>query len=245
MKHERLREYLTFQFDTALQSASKISYDADIEYLHKFRVAIRRNRSLLKLFQPSAYAFNAVLKEIVQKTNALRELDVFLTSLDPIRYPTLSKKIRKYRKKRFKEIWSATFKQSTIKKLNQLLNEMRTLDLPYKKKELIVSTEQFHAKSLKLFYNLHKNISNKALHELRIKFKIARYALEFLNSCNLRNKLKSIEECKQVQDHFGEVQDTSNQLDWLEHFCDDNPCKECKELIKERKKRLKLLKKYM
>lgn len=245
MKNEPLLKYLIFQFETALKNAPKIDPDKDIEYLHKFRVAIRRSRSLLKLFQPDAYAFNAILKEIVQKTNELRELDVFLASLDPISYPILSKKIGKYRKKHFKEIWSSEFSETTIKKLYQLLDEIKTVDLPNKKKELVDSAEKFHSTSLEIFHNLHKNTSNEALHELRIKFKISRYALEFLNSCDLSNKQKSIEECKQIQDHFGEIQDAANQLDWLEQFCNQNPCKECKQLIKERKQFLKLVKKHM
>jgi len=245
MKNEPLREYLAFQFNSALQNSPKISYCADIEYLHKFRVAIRRSRSLLKLFQPNAYAFNAILKELAQKTNELRELDVFLDSLDPIAYPKLSKKIRKYRKKRFVEICNDTFNQTTIKKLRQLHDEIQVLSLPNKKKELIESTEKFYSEGLRAFHDLHKDTSNEALHELRIKFKTSRYALEFLHRCNLRNKRKDIEECKQIQDHLGEVQDTANQIDWLEHFCESNPCKECRQLIKERKAYLNLLKKYM
>lgn len=245
MKTTSLRQYLVFQLATAIQNTSEISGDADIEFLHKFRVAIRRSRSLLKLFHPDAYAFNAVLKEIVQTTNELRELDVFLASLDQITYPTLFNEIEKYRQKRFKAIWSEPFIQTTVKKLYQLHDEIQMLDLPYRKKELIASTEKYYSESLETFHDLRKDTSNEALHELRIKFKISRYALEFLNSCNLRDKHKKIKECKQIQDHLGEIQDAANQLDWLKHFCDEHPCKECNKLIKERKQYLKLLKKHM
>ena len=245
MKITPLTKYLTFQLYTAIQYAPKITKKSDIENLHKFRVAIRRSRSLLKLFMPDAYAIGAVLKEIVQKTNELRELDVFLRSLDSYTYPKLTKKINKYREQRFDTVLTAAFIHDSLSAINKLYDELFEINVLHSNNELIKTTEEHYAKSLKIFRNLTSNESDEALHELRIRFKMSRYALDFLSESGLHNEHKKIKECKRIQDHFGDIQDTANQLQWLKHFCKENPCNECKQLIKERKKSLKLLKKYM
>ena len=75
----------------AIRSYYELGEAADIELLHQFRVAIRRTRSLLKLYLSAHYALHESLKSIVQRTNVLRELDVFVASLDAVLYPDLAR----------------------------------------------------------------------------------------------------------------------------------------------------------
>ncbi len=66
----------------ALKYMLKISNESDMEHLHKFRVALRKSRALLKFYMKDAYALQEVLKIISQRTNVLRELDVLLMKLE-------------------------------------------------------------------------------------------------------------------------------------------------------------------
>ena len=78
MRPAPLTKYLTYQLYHAIQLALKLSKESDIEHLHQFRVAIRRSRSLLRLYMPEYYALQEILRGIVRQTNILRELDVFI-----------------------------------------------------------------------------------------------------------------------------------------------------------------------
>ncbi len=242
MNTSPLIKYLSCQLYSAIIRARLIETKGDIEHLHRFRVAIRRSRSLLKLYLPDAYAIISVLKEIVQKTNELRELDVFLLTLNSDEYPKLTKRIKEVRDKRFEMIWSESFANETISSLNRLYDELHRLPIDITDKRLTTKSEKFYAKSLRSYNRLSKDESADKLHELRIRFKISRYSLEFLNESGLHDEQAKIKECKQIQDHFGDIQDVSNQLQWLKHFCDENPIKECKKLIKEHKQYLHSLK---
>lgn len=240
-----LIKYLIYQLYSSILFSRKITRKSDIENLHGFRVAIRRSRSLLKLFMPDAYAIAAVLKEIVQKTNELRELDVFLTTVDSQKYPQLTKEIKTFRDNRFETIWSETFKNEIIIALHKLYDELLEMDIDLQKDTLVKTAEEFYAESLRFFHDLPSNESDEKLHDLRIRFKISRYALEFLNESGLYNERNKIKECKRIQNHFGNIQDTVNQLQWLKHFCEQHPSKECSKLTKERRHNLKTLKQYL
>lgn len=242
MNTSPLIKYLSCQLYSAITQAQLIEIKGDIEHLHGFRVAIRRSRSLLKLYRPDAYAIISVLKEIVQKTNGLRELDVFLLTLDSAKYPKLTENLKGLRDERFEIIWSESFTDETISSLNRLYDELHNMPIDLSDESLVTKAEKFYTKSLRSFKELVKDESADKLHELRIRFKISRYALEFLNESGLYDEKKKIKECKQIQDHFGDIQDMSNQLQLLKYFCDENPIKECKKLIKERKRYLRSLK---
>lgn len=240
-----LIKYLIYQLYNSILYVRKITQKSDIENLHGFRVSIRRSRSLLKLFMPDAYAIAAVLKEIVQKTNELRELDVFLITVDSKKYPHLTKDIKAFRDNRFETIWTETSKNEIIIALHKLYDELLEMDIDLQKDALIKTAEEFYTESLQFFHDLPANESDEKLHDLRIRFKISRYALEFLNESGLYNERKNIKECKKIQNYLGDIQDTVNQLEWLKHFCEQHPSKECSRLIKERRHNLKTLKQHL
>ena len=243
MEPQPLKDYLAGQLRIALQRAMLIAADADIEHLHKFRVAIRRTRSLIKLYQADAYLYTSVLKEIVQQTNTLRELDVFLVELDETAYPRLSKAINAYRKEQFGSIWTEETADRIHNKLILLLRDLDSVQLPCNARQLQAMAEHHYANTLQHFETVTRKSSHDELHALRIQFKISRYALEFIHDCGIKALGPTIEACKSYQDHFGQIQDAANQLAWLEHFCKTRKTKECKPLIRERKARLKALKK--
>lgn len=240
-----LIRYLSYQLYSATINARKITPTSDIEHLHAFRVSMRKSRSLLRLCVPEAYAMTAILKEIVQKTNELRELDVFLQTLDATRYPELAREIKRFRDERYTIIWSDHTVKKTVKALNRFCDELLELHTDISDKRLIEISQRHFAKSLRLHKKTSKDTSAKELHELRIRFKTSRYALEFLQESGLHEEREKIKACKAIQDHLGAMQDAFNQLQWLEHLCQEHPLKECERLVKERKAALKALKREL
>lgn len=242
MKMAPLTQYLTYQLYNAIQLTPKLSDESDIEHLHQFRVSIRRSRSLLKLYMPHCYALQEVMREIVQQTNPLRELDVFIASVDPGAYPKLRRLLNRYRKEQFETIMGATFHSDTVTVLRQLHAAVCDLNPEIETATLIETAEHHFQECLDDYRKVTKKSSDKALHKLRIRFKIARYALEFLSHSGLHNEQVKIKECKAVQDHLGALQDASNQFELLSHFCEVHPIKECRMLLHERQAELKRLK---
>lgn len=243
MKMTPLTKYLTFQLYNAIQLVSKISKESDVEHLHQFRVSIRRSRSLMRLYTPQQYAPQEVLRSIVQKTNVLRELDVFIESVDPYAYPELTLMLHGYRNEQFDALLTEEFRVNTFKALHKLHDIVTELNPSIDNAHLVQTAESYYNDLLGEYRTVTPKTPDEKLHELRIRFKIARYALEFLMHSGLHNEKMKIKECKAIQDHLGAVQDAVNQLDFLKTFCKRHKIDECFILLKERKKALKSLKK--
>ncbi|WP_304544479.1 CHAD domain-containing protein [Sulfurimonas microaerophilic] len=243
MQSNPLKAYLLDQFDQAIEKIPLISEKSDIEHLHKLRIILRRLRSLIKLYLVEPSTFNHTLKSLIEPTNQLRELDVFLSSLDPFEYPSLTKSIQAYRKKYFKKVWTKLFITQFEYKLSLLKEELVKLPLSYDSKWLLTTTQLHKKNTFFAFEHLEEQPSTKKMHKLRIEFKVLRYALEFIHQLKIKDFSKTIKECKLVQKHLGMVQDYANQLEWLQHFCEKEPSKECRKLIKERTEILEALKK--
>ena len=243
MKMAPLTRYLTYQIYHALQLLAKITQESDTEHLHQFRVAIRRSRSLLRLYLPEYYALHEVLRSIVRQTNILRELDVFTASVDPHDYPKLVKMLQAYRSEQFESVLTEQFRKQTRSTLTKLYDDLTELNPALPVEELIDAAEKHFDGCLAGYNTLTKKSSEEELHELRIRFKISRYALEFLDQSALHSEQEKIKSCKKIQDHLGAVQDASNQFHFLKSFCRSHLIHECRRLLKARKSQLKQLKK--
>jgi CHAD domain-containing protein len=243
MKMAPLTKYLTYQLYHALQLLAKITKEGDTEYLHQFRIAIRRSRSLLRLYLPEYYALQEVLRTAVRQTNILRELDVFIESVDPVAYPKLIRVLHHYRNEQFETLLTDHFREQTRHALNKLYDDLTGLNPVIEDERLIAMAEKHYQGCLSDYNALTKKCSEEELHELRIRFKITRYALEFLEQSELHSEKEKIKSCKKIQDHLGAVQDAANQLQFLKSFCKAHTTKECRQLLKDRKTELKHLKK--
>lgn len=243
MQPSPLTKYLCYQLYHATLLRLKLSPESDIEVLHQYRVAIRRCRSLLRLYLPDYYALQEVLKEIVQQTNLLRELDVFIASVDPKEYGRVLRLLKEYRNEQFEVFLSEKSMRQTLKALNRLYDTLSELN-PDLSTAALVETAQQHARlQIHTYETLPEKTPEEALHRLRIRFKVARYALEFLQQSGLHEEKEQIRRCKEIQDHLGAVQDAANQLSLLKSFCKTHKSTQCRRLLKERKEELKALKK--
>lgn len=242
MHSEPLKMYLIEQLTAAKKQVRSISPDADSEYLHRFRVALRRFRSVLDAYTENMYAPDAIVKSLVKVTNSLRETDVFLASINAAKYPRLRKAVAKYRLKQFKRIWNEALVERIDATLHSLIQDFSVLNLTVSKKNLLSKGTDLYETAKAEHRQLTVHSDESLIHETRLSYKQARYVLEFLHSSGLLDAQKRINRVKKTLDHFGAIQDAVNQLEWLHHFCEKHPSKECSALYEERKKMLKSLK---
>ena len=241
MQTSQIIRYLIRQLDTAIGLNDAISFKGDPENLHQFRVALRRIRSLLTLYFPDAYAFDEIIKTIFKNTNELRELDVLLMSIDPNKYEKLYSALHKHRKERFKKRLPAKVRAAQKEVLHNLHTDFIFfyVDDPEMPLERIALDN--YSKAMERYKKRSKKSSEALLHQLRIDFKIARYALEFLHEEGYLDSTKVIRKCKKILEKLGSIQDSTNQLQFLEKICKRLELHECKTLLKARKKAHKKL----
>ncbi|MEN8147028.1 MAG: CHAD domain-containing protein [Campylobacterota bacterium] len=241
MKTDVLIKYLIYQLYRARLKLSGVSAASDPEELHQFRVALRRSRSLLQLYLPKSDAIHDVIKTMFRPTNILRELDVLLHSLEKNDYPKLYKQLRSYRNRQYKLITPDIYIEHNTNLLEKLIDELLTINTAYTDKTLIQKALKYYKKTNTAYKALAPDTPPKKLHELRIKFKTARYALELLKENGLSHNDKKIDYAKKKQDELGAIQDAHSQLVLLKTFCKTCKLDECRHLYKARKKEYKAL----
>ncbi|MEA1920978.1 MAG: CHAD domain-containing protein, partial [Campylobacterota bacterium] len=79
-------------------------------------------------------------------------------------------------------------------------------------------------------------------HEVRIHFKISRYALNFIQEMQIAKVSKQIKLAKKYQGALGEIQDVSQQIVLLQKICKNKNIKECQSVIDSFQRRLIKLK---
>lgn len=243
MEENILKSYLILQLTTAKKHLLTIGPEADIEALHRFRVALRRFRSVLAAYTKNVYAPDVIAKSMLKATNPLREIDVFLDSVDPEAYPELSAALTKYRKRLYAKKWNPSKTKRFGQTIDALVHDLSMLKLNVSKKRLIKKGETLYRKAKKSHAALRRKSDDALIHQTRIMYKEARYVLEFLETSKLLNAKRKISKAKKTLDHFGAIQDAVNQLGWLHRFCKKHPSGECRALYAARQKVLKKLKK--
>lgn len=241
MRVSSLSQYLSYQLYHALLLVNKIGTD-DSEYLHQFRVSLRRVRSLLKLYSPPEILFPKALKALLRSTNSLRELDVFIDSLDPKWSKKGIKELQRIRTVEYETRWTEPFRAELRDALQSFYDRVMEVNPFIEEKELIANAKEYYDVTTERYRALSPNASEKELHALRIDFKISRYGLEFISESSLEDEKAKISECKRLQSRLGEIQDLANQVQWLKKFVREHPLQEFQELLDERKKKLKKLK---
>lgn len=213
--------------------------DIDSEFLHDFRIALRRTRSLLSLYGkilpvPQFEKFRNEFKWITQSTNKVRDCDVYLLMRDdyqamlPARlHPGLIlyfQGLKYLRKKEFKLMRRRLKSQRAVRLFRDwqifLEEQLPLLQEPKGKK----SCRRFAARLLKKRY---KRILAKGsecgpespdtmLHALRIQAKKLRYLLEFFRSLFSVTEVDMlVKHLKRLQNNLGEFNDLSVQQTML------------------------------
>jgi CHAD domain-containing protein len=238
-----MKRILKQMLDVIKQNEDGIKKDIDTEFLHDFRVAIRRTRSAISqipnVFPQGKYTlFKDDFKYLGQLSNRLRDMDVYLLNknyfleilpeeLRPGLLP-LFKSLQKERQRQMK---------SFIKELNGdryrkiltgwelLLNTEYDIDNTMTnaaRPVLSVANEfifQRYKKIIKSGKKIDDKIPDASLHSLRIQCKKLRYLLEFFASLFTQADIELfIKHLKKMQDGLGEFNDLFVQQEELKEY---------------------------
>jgi len=211
--------------------------DIDTEFLHDFRVAIRRTRSGLGQIK-GVLEEKTVLKAkedfsfLGRSTNNLRDLDVYLMREDQYKL-MLPQELRDYLNPFFEDLRQQRIAEhralvTTLKsvKYKRILSDWRTYLLSKDKlnrQNLSSATAlaqhiilKRNKKVLKFGQKILVTGSDELLHQLRIEGKKLRYLLEFFSSLFVEEKIQYlIRKLKLLQDNLGDYNDLVVQQERL------------------------------
>ena len=232
---EALQKILAQFADVIKRNEAGIRDDIDIEFLHDFRVAVRRTRSLMgqsKEILPTheLALFRAKFADLQKATNELRDLDVYLLKEQSYK-KILPASLKKPLDLLFDELHEVRIneQQQVKKKLNSkdyklflkewfnflkskqvlLTPEAQTPVLPFAKK---VIRKRLQNVLLKMNEMNNINPGDPQIHAMRIESKKLRYLLEFFSSLFPVPEIKRVvDQLKNVQDLLGTYNDLSVQ----------------------------------
>lgn len=231
-----------------------IEKDADTEFLHDFRVAVRRTRSALgqiKSVFPTKITerFKKDFAYVGKLSNQLRDLDVYLlkedtykamlpsvlrADIDPLfehlrkkRLQALKKVVTSLRTKKYAKIlqdWEAFINQPRQDAATVANSELPIIDLARK-----IIYKKYRS-VIKSGNRILDNTEDKMLHVLRIECKKLRYLMEFFSSLFLGKKINVlIDQLKKLQDNLGDFNDLCIQEEYLLHISKELPVTPQKE----------------
>ena len=240
-----LKKIFSFFLDVSQKNIAGITEDIDSEFLHDFRVGLRKTRTLLTLpmtcISPKLQKdFAARFKKIQQTTNRLRDLDVYLEqredfkSLIPAEFHrgiddlfNYLHRERRIELRKVKRHFQTKFFNQTLADWKILLkSDNHELFLP----EKCPTAEEFASHTI---LDLLKKIRKKSkiaiktedvdtLHQVRILCKKVRYIVEIFNSFyNQTNAQKFIRDIKKFQTILGDYNDVQMQKQMLHQFLKD------------------------
>lgn len=216
-----------------------IKADADIEFLHDYRVAVRRTRSALSqirnVFPPERVEyFRREFRDLGRLTNDLRNLDVFLSAEAGYR-AELPEDMREditplfdYLRARRAGALAGVVAGLQSKPYGRLMAEWDAFlsrpigkDPPRNALKPIIKLararidRQYHA-ILKEGAHVLSHSDDATFHALRIECKKLRYLLEFFAELfPPRETASLLKELKRLQDNLGAISDLSDRRDYL------------------------------
>ncbi|MEJ2055228.1 MAG: CHAD domain-containing protein [Calditrichaceae bacterium] len=246
-----VQSILQFLTDVMQANVNGIEQDIDTEFLHDFRVAVRRTRAALSQLKPvfPLFVLAKYKKEfslIGKSSNQLRDLDVYLLNEEKYKdmipvgmrgnIDFLFDQFRRDRETahgqfvRFiKSIHFKNILSSWIKFLRTDIAEIKGLPLAANKAIVEIAKPVIYKQLMKVL-SLGSKIGEKSedakLHELRLECKKLRYLLEFFVSLfPKRNMDKFIGHLKALQDNLGSFNDYSIQQEFLHNYLSGMPLK--------------------
>jgi CHAD domain-containing protein len=237
---EATQVILRFLLHVMRINEANIANDLDTEFLHDFRVAIRRTRSALgqiKFIFPTKTTdrFKKDFAFVGKLSNELRDLDVYLLNedtykamlpsvlrddIDPLfdhirkkRSKALQQVISGLKSKKYQKIledWEAFLNQPPQDEGATPNAELPVVDLACKR---IYKKYRSVVKAGNLIL---ENAEDEMLHVLRIHCKKLRYLMEFFSSLFTRKKINVlIAQLKKLQDNLGDFNDLCVQEEYL------------------------------
>lgn len=222
--------------------------DLDTEFLHDFRVAIRRTRSALgqiKLVLPpeTTKRFKKDFAFVGKFSNQLRDLDVYLLKedtykrmlpvvlrddIDPLfdylrqkRSQVLKEVIRGVKSKKYMKIfqdWEMYLANTSLESPSAPRADHPIIDIARKR------IFKIYLEIVKNGNQILENTQDEMLHALRIECKKLRYLMEFFSSLFPPKKIKIlIAQLKKLQDNLGDFNDLCVQEEYLLNIAEEWP----------------------
>lgn len=229
--------------DTIVANEDGVRRDLDVEFLHDFRVAIRCTRSALaqlkKVFPADAQArFSAEFKWLADSTGALRDMDVYLQTMDAYRaslppatardLAPLEQYLRRQRgsaRRRLLGVLRSRRYRKLLKDWRAFLGgdtgEASAPQLAARPVKAVASQRIWRAyrRVLRDGTRIHETSPAEALHRLRIDCKKLRYLLTFFESLYERKHIKPLlKRLKRLQDNLGDFNDRVVQQRILQRY---------------------------
>ena len=241
---EALSVIMTTLLRTIKLNEEGILKDTDIEFLHDFRVAVRRTRSALSQIkgvfpEQSTEHFKERFSRLGKMTNQLRDLDIYLLDKDRYRamlpeelsvgleqmFSIFVSQRKKAHRDIVKFLKSKEYKE-IIASWEKFLNEIGDVpSTPNSGAPVNRLASRIIKKKYKRVVRDGSRITDATpdpeLHKLRIECKKLRYVIEFFSSLYPEEDIRSIiRHLKILQDNLGEFNDLSVQRESLKAFVD-------------------------
>ena len=240
---EALKAILLRLLEIMEQNTAGAIKGTDIEFMHDYRVSIRKTRSALTLIKrvfpkKTVKKYSKFFSGLGKLTNPVRDMDVFLLKLESYAEKLGKSKqeqlqpLRQYLQDNRDEAQQAYVDTVTSAEYRQVLKDWRDylentdpIEPPQKNSrkpvsqlanELIWSTYQV---ALKEGNAITDETEAEALHELRKTCKKLRYLMEFFQSLYPAKKIRElINALKGLQDNLGDFNDYHVHMDILKGF---------------------------
>ncbi len=224
-----------------------LTKNADTEFLHDYRVGIRRSRSILAqlkgVFPPQQLRhFRQELRTLAKRTNNLRDQDVYLLEADAFRdllpghlrphleqffndlrsarkneLRSFSRYLQSSRHQELMESWGRFLKTSTAPDISEAPNCRQPTA-----SVALLTIKKAWKKVLRHGRSISPEATDTELHSLRIDCKKLRYLLEFFSSIFPPKTIGPvIRHLKKLQDNLGKFVDLSVQQDYLNTYLAD------------------------
>ncbi len=238
------KKIFVYLLNVMRQNEEGIIGDVDTEFLHDFRVAIRRTRSALTQIKgvlPEAITerYKRDFANLGKLTSRLRDLDVYLLKEDEYRnmlpedlgshlepvFETMRRERKREHQKLVRALTAAAYRR-TIESWQDFLSqpEAATNDAAKNSNKPVLGlASKFIWKKYSQVVALGQAITDASpdpeLHNLRIECKKLRYLLEFFASLFPEKKITNIiKQVKKLQDNLGEFNDLYVQQKHLTEF---------------------------
>lgn len=220
--------------EAARQNEAGLLADIDTEFLHDYRVSIRKLRSVLSLIKGvypklDTKRLKGAFGDFARTTNRLRDLDVYLMEEDSFRsmlpeslragLPPLFEAFRVERRRELSRI-RRHFRSPSYRKAIQDQIDWFTQTTPPKGARSDLPIGQLSAREIFLHYKrvakrgaaLADDTPDEEVHELRIECKKLRYLLELFASLYPAKEIKTIiRQLKGLQSVLGQFNDSAVQ----------------------------------
>ena len=245
---EATKNILRYLLQIMKINEANLEMDLDTEFLHDFRVAIRRTRSALgqikSVFPQNATSrFKKEFAFVGKLSNQLRDLDVYLLKEDaykailpPVLRDDINPLFDYLRKNRSKALQKVIRGLKSRKYAQIMLDWEAFLDEPQQEAAAASNADQpIITLARKRIYKQYRSIvkagnlilkktEDEKLHALRIECKKLRYLMEFFSSLFPRKKNNLlIAQLKNLQDNLGDFNDLCVQQDYLMDIAGELP----------------------